>query len=83
MTVIPFDPTRRPRRAPAEASALERAEARIAMLERTLLGTLRENARNWARAEHAEARLAELERADGPRLHRLTKAPPEASRQGA
>ncbi|MEM6676933.1 MAG: hypothetical protein AAF675_03570, partial [Pseudomonadota bacterium] len=66
----PFDPDRRPaRRQAAEpehdpdmAGALQRAEARIAMLERTLMNTLRENARNWARAERAEALLGALER---------------------
>ncbi|MEL6266832.1 MAG: hypothetical protein AAFR52_14500 [Pseudomonadota bacterium] len=39
------------------AAALAAAEARIAMMERTLLATMRENARNRLRAERAEAAL--------------------------
>lgn len=64
MAVIPFDPSKRRARyasthAPRDGEA--EAEARIALLERALISTLRENAQNWARAEHAEARLAEFE----------------------
>ncbi|MEM6945203.1 MAG: hypothetical protein AAF565_15775 [Pseudomonadota bacterium] len=65
MTIIPFDPKRRPARRDDHPAEIERANERIAMLERTLMNTLRENARNWARAERAEAMLAELERRDG------------------
>lgn len=36
------------------------AEAKVASLERTLLRTLRENARNRLRAEKAEAALTRL-----------------------
>ncbi|MEO1456383.1 MAG: hypothetical protein AAFV49_02305 [Pseudomonadota bacterium] len=65
VTVIPFDqsrPVRRHRDALEEEASQLRD--RVAMLERTLMMTLRENARNWARAERAEALLAEAE-ADG------------------
>ncbi|MEO1531382.1 MAG: hypothetical protein AAFU72_04365 [Pseudomonadota bacterium] len=62
MKVIPFDPKRRSQGRREAADALTRAEERIAMLERTLMNTLRENARNWARAERAEALLVEAER---------------------
>lgn len=75
MNIIPFDPKRRPRARLEDGEALGRAEERIAMLERTLLNTLRENARNWARAEQAEALLAEAERQGS--LPGLRLAPPE------
>lgn len=42
------------------AAALAAAEAKVATLERTLLKTLRENARNRLRAEKAEAALERL-----------------------
>ncbi|MEM9782415.1 MAG: hypothetical protein AAF899_08060 [Pseudomonadota bacterium] len=42
------------------AAALAMAEAKVASLERTLLRTLRENARNRLRAEKAEAALTRL-----------------------
>lgn len=45
------------------------------MLEQTLMNTLRENARNWARAERAEALLAEVERQGT--LPTLQFGPPE------
>jgi len=40
-------------------------QARIALLERALISTLRENAQNWARAESAESRLTEIEQGAG------------------
>ncbi|MEL7137850.1 MAG: hypothetical protein AAFW01_13885 [Pseudomonadota bacterium] len=75
MKVIPFDPKRRPRGRFDHTDALTRAEERVAMLERTLMNTLRENARNWARAERAEALLAEVERQGT--LPTLQFGPPE------
>ncbi|MEM1383273.1 MAG: hypothetical protein AAF713_16110 [Pseudomonadota bacterium] len=63
MSVIPFDPKRRQQRPlkPAESSGGGEAKARIALLERALIATLRENAQNWARAERLETRVDELE----------------------
>ncbi|MEM6973417.1 MAG: hypothetical protein AAF577_11485 [Pseudomonadota bacterium] len=47
-------------RARSATAALAIAEAKVATLERTLLKTLRENARNRLRAEQAEAALKRL-----------------------
>lgn len=47
---------------PSDTEQLAEAMARIAMLERTLLLTARENARNRERADRAEAALDRLTR---------------------
>jgi hypothetical protein len=62
MTVIDLAERRRRRDAalrpaPQPGQALAEAHARIAMLERTLALTARENGRNRERAEQAEAAL--------------------------
>ena len=66
MVVIPFSSKTSRRRGEARqrdadcAEALARAEARIEMLERTLLASMRASAEHFDRAREAEAELVRL-----------------------